>query len=1161
MSIQPPKIDKRTYQQIVAQTEQLAQKFTEWQPRSDGKPDAGRALIHIFGRMAALVSDRLNQAPEKNFLAFLDTIGTQILPPLPARVPLTFNLVSGSSTDAFVPAGTQVAAPPKEEEEEEEVVFETERNLALITGQLQAVFVREPLTDKYSDRTPETTGKINAAFKAFAADKPNEHYFFLAGDRLFALPENKTIILIFYSSEISNFVQLPLSWSYWDGTIWQPLQISYLNGTTWQPTPPLVTSDRREIQIAIHNLPVPAKKTINGVEAAWLRVGLNTSVTPSQSLPSIDAILTGVLIDRNDLIQPDLCFFNASLLDLSKDFYPFGQQPRFNDTFYIGSQEIFAKPSAVVTIEVKLSELPVNKNGDAELVWEVYNGSSWEIVGRSSVNSPKLSGQPEFNDNTQAFTQDGQITFILPSGMQPTTVSGTTNCWLRVRLIKGNYGTEATYRQTTNSSNQIMIEPVPASFAAPSVQSIGLKYNYRVWDALSACHTYNNFIYADRTAELTNYGSSFQLLTPIPPNIEEINFDTKVQLFSFSADIRPTLYLGFDRPFPNRTINLYVQVEPPQPGEISQANATLLPAQVVWEYSSPKGWVPLSLQDETEAFSQRGLLRFIGPPDFASCDEFGQSLYWLRARWESGEFVVFPRLQRILTNTTWASQTVTIEEEILGTSDGNPNQTYNTAQKPVLLGQRLEVFEPTELSLVGEKGERGKGEKGERGKGEKGEKGESVEIVRNEAGQVQGAWVMWQEVPDFYGSDSHDRHYVLDRLTGEVRFGDGINGAIPPQGFLNNIQLASYRTGGGERGNRPALTVTELKTTVPYVDSVTNLEAAAGGAEGESLERVKERGPKALRHRGRAVTVEDMEDLALEASPEVARALAIAPQFNPIDGLQWLPIYHINLDAPGEIRVEALANALPASVTLEVHINGSGQSNPYISQELSVTNPAIIYTVTQEQFELGREWSITFTNLGNSSADSVRVKITYPTGSLDVDFQVPAMNSSSKNNPYQGVKDAGRVELIIVPQTSDPQPTPSLSLLERVECYIRDRCSPTVDLHLTEPNWVEVTVKAHLVPISLEKVDEIKQAAIDTLITFLHPLTGGRQGRGWDFGRRPHESDLYAVLEKVDGVDYVASLSIDSPSLEQLLDNQRKRFLIYSGAHQIVCSTQVKSKK
>lgn len=93
--------------------------------------DVGLALIRIFGRMAALVSDRLNQVPEKHFLTFLDLIGTQLQPPQPAKVPLTFSLAEGRPDDleAFVPLGTQVAAPSAEGQEE--VVFETEHTSLL----------------------------------------------------------------------------------------------------------------------------------------------------------------------------------------------------------------------------------------------------------------------------------------------------------------------------------------------------------------------------------------------------------------------------------------------------------------------------------------------------------------------------------------------------------------------------------------------------------------------------------------------------------------------------------------------------------------------------------------------------------------------------------------------------------------------------------------------------------------------------------------------------------------------------------------------------------------------------------------------------------------------------------------------------------------------
>ena len=71
MSVPVPKIDERSYDDIVAETEALVQAFTDWQPAgADGQLDAGGALIRIFSRMVEVAITRLNQVPEKNFLAF-----------------------------------------------------------------------------------------------------------------------------------------------------------------------------------------------------------------------------------------------------------------------------------------------------------------------------------------------------------------------------------------------------------------------------------------------------------------------------------------------------------------------------------------------------------------------------------------------------------------------------------------------------------------------------------------------------------------------------------------------------------------------------------------------------------------------------------------------------------------------------------------------------------------------------------------------------------------------------------------------------------------------------------------------------------------------------------------------------------------------------------
>jgi hypothetical protein len=60
--------------------------------------------------------------------------------------------------------------------------------------------------------------------------------------------------------------------------------------------------------------------------------------------------------------------------------------------------------------------------------------------------------------------------------------------------------------------------------------------------------------------------------------------------------------------------------------------------------------------------------------------------------------------------------------------------------------------------------------------------------------QENGAVEEWLEVPSLGASEPDDRHFVLDRQTGRVRFGDGEHGRRPAAG--SRIE-ASYRCGGG----------------------------------------------------------------------------------------------------------------------------------------------------------------------------------------------------------------------------------------------------------------------------------------------------------------------------------------------------------------------------
>jgi hypothetical protein len=55
------------------------------------------------------------------------------------------------------------------------------------------------------------------------------------------------------------------------------------------------------------------------------------------------------------------------------------------------------------------------------------------------------------------------------------------------------------------------------------------------------------------------------------------------------------------------------------------------------------------------------------------------------------------------------------------------------------------------------------------------------------------------------------------------------------------------------------------------------------------------------------------------------------------------------------------------------------------------------------------------------------------------------------------------------------------------------------------------------------KIESRVRTALDR---FLHPLTGNRSGRGFAFGEAVYLSHIAALIEAIDGVDFVRSLQL-----------------------------------
>jgi hypothetical protein len=121
------------------------------------------------------------------------------------------------------------------------------------------------------------------------------------------------------------------------------------------------------------------------------------------------------------------------------------------------------------------------------------------------------------------------------------------------------------------------------------------------------------------------------------------------------------------------------------------------------------------------------------------------------------------------------------------------------------------------------------------------------------------------------------------------------------------------------------------------------------------------------------------------------------------------------------------------------------------------------------------------------------------------------------------------VTVIIVPQSQETRPQPSLELREQVHDYLVARTPGTLDraqVAVIGPTYRPVGAAALVTPRVRGEAGAVAQRVKAALERFLHPLTGGPEGRGWEFGRDVFASDVAALLEAVGGVDYVRQLDL-----------------------------------
>lgn len=820
-------LDDRTFDDIRNEAIRLIPRYCpEWTNHNPSDP--GIALIELFSWMTEMTLYRLNKVPVKTYLSMLELMGLSLTPPQSARVPVLFFPVDGCKKTVLVKAGTKVASVSSEGQP---AIFETESDLRVCGSHIISCVNRngEKWSEECSDAGIEP-------FRLFDSHNSVEHTIYIMSPLFKYLRDGHGVQVSFepvseilsVNDEIINHV----FWEYWDGRAWVPMETaSSMQGIKKQDDV-VYLAGPADVQPCI----------VNGKEGLFVRAVLS-DVPENMSAVTVKGLRLRTIFE-GDGFAPDLCISNSNaayaVVDMNNSFRLFSEIPTFNEVFYISADEILKNKSAKVRITYAFSEVyaPDAENDNALFSYEYWNGKDWIMLD---------SERNEFLDGTFGFKQSGTVSFKIPKDISRASVDNEEHFWIRVRLVTKDFSIGGTYLQD-DAGNWVW--QFNSKVQSPLISKIRITYNAQKQrpESVISC---SNFMWTDHSA----------LCGPSKEQGETV-------LFNIERNALPSLYLGFSDSLPEGDFSLYFRLDESNgmknrshedllqnlPG-ISEGQRTRL-VSIAWEYWNGACWDSIDVTDGTDSFHDSGFITFIIPQDIASCALFNKECHWIRAVKLSGNFESVPVIESVLTNVVYARNEDSYKNEIIGSGTGAPGQSFHVSHPALLPGLELYVDEGSvpsdnELRMMASDG-----------------------ITAPYYKEKDCVWVKYKEVQNFYSSNAFSRHFVIDYSNGQIQFGDGIHGVNPPKRKFN-IKAASYKVGGGSAGNIAAHKIQFITQSIPYIAGCDNPFAAEGGADMETIEDLKSRAAGVFKSLNRAVTEEDFQWLAREASASVGRSFCL----------------------------------------------------------------------------------------------------------------------------------------------------------------------------------------------------------------------------------------------------------------------------------------------
>ncbi|HSE40984.1 MAG TPA: putative baseplate assembly protein, partial [Acidobacteriota bacterium] len=161
------------------------------------------------------------------------------------------------------------------------------------------------------------------------------------------------------------------------------------------------------------------------------------------------------------------------------------------------------------------------------------------------------------------------------------------------------------------------------------------------------------------------------------------------------------------------------------------------------------------------------------------------------------------------------------------------------------------------------------------------------------------------------------------------------------------------------------------------------------------------------------------------------------------------------------------------------------------------------------------------------------------------------------NPDYPCTSIPGVITLVVVPyaRKGTTRPMPGTDFKRSIQDHLNRHRLVTSAVYVVGPHYVEISVKCKVRIVPRNDPTKVVKGIQDTLDRFLDPFVGGPEKNGWPFGRSVFASELYQVIDGVEGVDFASNLSILTDLTDQTQATNIVKLppagLTVSGKHQI----------